>query len=263
MTVENLPAALRRDRIAALIQDRGFIRVAELSRIFRTSPVTIRTDLDELTSRGLVRRVHGGAIPTHGAGSPVAPPSEDPREAQKARIGETAAALVEDGQTIVIAGSPTARLMARALAVRAEVQDVTVITNDLNVALELQPAIPRFNLILTGGTLRSDTPDLGDPLGGVLLADVRADLSLVGGGGLSADRGLTETSVARVEVTRRLLEAGERRVVLADAGQIGASSPGRVAAAKDVDLVITSADADADAITALREQGLDVTLVDE
>lgn len=245
-----------------MVQDRGFIRVAELSRIFRTSPVTIRTDLDELTSRDLVRRVHGGAVPTHGARSPVAPPSEDPREAQKARIGEAAAALVEDGHTIVIAGSPTARLMARALAVRTEVEDVTVITNDLHVALELQPAIPRFNLIVTGGTLRSDTPDLGDPLGGVLLADVRADLSLVGCGGLSADRGLTETSLARVEVTRRLLVAGERRVVLADAAQIGASSPGRVAAAKDVDLLITSADADADALTALREQGIELTLVE-
>lgn len=245
-----------------MVQDRGFIRVAELSRIFRTSPVTIRTDLDELTSRGLVRRVHGGAVPTHGAGSPVTPRSEDPREAQKARIGETAAALVDDGRTIIIAGSPTARLAARALAARSEVQDVTVITNDLHAALELQPAIPRFNLILTGGTLRADTPDLGDPLGGVLLADVRADLSLVGCGGLSADRGLTETSLARVEVTRRLLDAGERRVVLADAGQIGASSPGRVADAKDIDLVITSADADPTAVSALREQGIELTLVE-
>ncbi len=225
--------------------------------------MTIRTDLDELTSRGLVRRVHGGAVPTHGAGSPVNPPSEDPREAQKARIGEVAAALVSAGHTIVIAGSPTTRLMARALAVRTEVQDVTVITNDLHVALELQPAIPRLSLIVTGGTLRSDTPDLGDPLGGVLLADVRADLSLVGCGGVSADRGLTESSIARVEVTRRLLDAGERRVVLADASQVGGSSPGRVAAATDIDLLITSADADADATTALREEGVELTIVDD
>jgi len=224
--------------------------------------VTIRTDLDELTSRGLVRRVHGGAVPTQGAGSPVAPPSVDPREAEKARIGEIAAGLVDDGQSIAIGGSPTTRLMARALALRTEIKDVTVITNDLHVALELQPAIPRMNLIVTGGTLRSDSPDLGDPLGGVLLADVRADISLVGCGGLSADRGLTETSIARVEVTRRLLDAGDRRVVLADAAEVGASSPGRVAAAKDIDLLITSADADAEVITALRDQGIELMLVE-
>jgi DeoR family transcriptional regulator, aga operon transcriptional repressor len=262
-TVDSLPAALRRDRIATLVQDRGFIRVAELSRIFRTTPVTIRTDLDELTSRGLVRRVHGGAVPMHGAGAPLRPPSQDPREEHKARIGAIAAELVSDGQTIVIAGAPTTQLLARALALRTEVEGVTVLTNDLHVALELQPAIPRFNLILTGGTLRSDTPDLGDPLGGVLLADMRADLSLVGCGGLSAERGLTETSVARVEVTRRLLHAGEHRVVLADAAQIGASSPGRVATAADVDLLVTAEDADAGAIASLRGEGVEVRLVDE
>jgi DeoR family transcriptional regulator, aga operon transcriptional repressor len=262
MTSEPLPAALRRDRIAALVQDRGFIRVAELSRIFRTSPVTIRTDLDDLASRDRVRRVHGGAVPTLGPATPVDPPTKDPLSVERAALGAAAAGLVEAGQTVVLAGSAATRMVARALAQRTELDEVVVITNDLHIALELQSSIPRLTLIVTGGTLRADSPDLGDPLAGLLLADVTADLSIVGCGAITAERGLSETNVSAVEVARRLLRAGDRKVVVADTRQVGGTSPARVARSEEIDLLVTGAAADAEQLARLRERGVDIRIVE-
>jgi DeoR family transcriptional regulator, aga operon transcriptional repressor len=261
MSGDALPGALRRDRIAALVEDRGFVRVAELSRIFRTSPVTIRTDLDELVSRDLVRRVHGGAVPTSRA--PQVPSGdEDPLIAERARIAAAGAARVASGETIVLAGAPSTRMMARALRDRADLQEVIAVTNDLHIALELQPTIPRFTVIVTGGTLRADAPSVGDPLGGMLLADVTAAWSVVGCAGISAARGVTEAKLGSVEDVRRLFRAGTRRLVLAEAERVGAVRPGRVAPSEDVDLLITAAGADDGELARLRERGVDVEIVD-
>ncbi len=262
MTTDPLPAALRRERISALVQDRGFIRVAELSRIFRTSPVTIRSDLDNLSAHDLVRRVHGGAVPMVGPPTPVDDETEDPYASERAAIGAAAADLIEPGQTVVVAGSVTTRLVARALAHRTELHEVVVLTNDLRIALELQPSIPQVTVLVTGGTLRSDAPELADPLGGLLLAEVTADLSIVGCAGLTAERGLTESNVAVVEVARRLLNAGDRQIVVADTGQVGATSPARIARAAEIDLLVTGAGADPDEVQRLRELGIEVTLID-
>ena len=262
MTTDPLPAALRRERISALVQDRGFIRVAELSRIFRTSPVTIRSDLDDLAAHDLVRRVHGGAVPALGRTTPVGSDAEDPYTAERAASGAAPADLSDSGQTIVLAGSATTRLVARALAHRTELHEVVVLTNDLRIALELQPSIPDITVLVTGGTLRAEAPELADPLGGLLLAEVTADVSIVGCAGLTAERGLTESNVGIVEVARRLLNAGDRRIVVADTGQVGTTSPARVARAAEIERLVTGAGADAEEVQRLRDLGIEVALID-
>jgi len=261
MTAEPLPAALRRDRIAALVHERGFIRVAELSNIFRTSPVTIRTDLDDLADRHLVRRVHGGAVPTVGEPATTVPVDDDHDAAARRMLGAAVAARIRSGQTIVLAAAPTTRAVARALAGRAELTDLHVVTNDLRIALELQPRLPSFSVIVTGGTLRPGSPDLGDPLGGTVLDDIGADVSIVGCAALSAHRGLTAASMAEVEMARRLLRAGDRSIVVAEADRIGATAPARIARADDLELVVTDADADGDEVAALRAVGAEVEQV--
>lgn len=261
MTAEPLPAALRRDRIAALVHERGFIRVAELSNIFRTSPVTIRTDLDELAERQLVRRVHGGAVPTVGEPAPTVPVDDDHGGATRRALGAAVAGPIRSGQTIVLAAAPTTRAVARALAGRAELTDLQVVTNDLRIALELQPRLPSWSVIVTGGTLRSGSPDLGDPLGGTLLDDIGADVSIAGCAALSARRGLTAASMAEVEMARRLLRAGDQSIVVAEGDRIGAAAPARVARIDEIHRVVTESAADADAVAALRTEGVEVEQV--
>ncbi len=261
MTDEGLPAALRRDRISALVQERGFVRVAELSRIFRTSPVTIRTDLDGLEALNLVRRIHGGAVPASSANVQQASPAIDPLAKAKASIGAVAASLVESGQTVVLGGGTTTRAVSRALVQRDDLGSLTIVTNGLDIALEIQPAIPRFTLILTGGTLRPDDPSLTDPLADIILRDVAADLAVVGCSGISATEGVTGDYLASIAVNRRLLETGSRRVVVADATKVGTTSVARFWGANEVDVLVTESRADSAAIAALEDLGIEIETV--
>ncbi len=258
---EPLPGAIRRDRIARLIQERGFVRVAELSRIFRTSPVTIRTDLDELETLDFVRRVHGGAVPTSGTATTAAVSGGGPKAKAKAAIGAVAASLVESGQTVVLAGGTTTQAVGRALAQREDLAGVTVVTNGLHIALELQPAIPRFTLMVTGGTLRRDTPSLVDPLADLLLKDITADLAIVGCKGISPTMGVTDDHFPGVSIARRLLETGRRRVIVADASKIGASSVARFWDANDIDLLITERSGDPEMLEQLGDLGVKIQTV--
>ncbi len=258
---EPLPGAIRRDRIAGHIQERGFVRVAELSRIFRTSPVTIRTDLDELEALDLVRRVHGGAVPTSGSGATQNPPIADPKAKAKASIGAVAASLVEPGHTVILSGGTTTQAVARALVQREDLNSVTVVTNGIHIALELQPAIPRFTLMVTGGTLRRDTPSLVDPLADLMLQDITADVAVVGCKGISSSQGVTDDHFPGVAIARRLLETGRQRVVVADATKVGASSVARFWDAAAVDLLITESSADPEELSQLRDLGVKVQTV--
>jgi DeoR family transcriptional regulator of aga operon len=261
MPDEELPAALRRDRISALIRERGFVRVAELSRIFRTSPVTIRSDLDHLEDLDLVRRVHGGAVSTSGTAVGSDAPSIDPKAEAKAAIGAVGASLVESGQTLVLGNGTTTQAVARALARRDNLESLTVITNGLQIALELQPAIPRMTLILTGGTLRKDAPALVDPLADIILRNISADVAIVGCKGISMGNGVSDDHIPGVALNRRLLATGKRRVVVADSTKVGASSVARFWDARDIDVLVTEESSDPETLAELREAGVRVETI--
>ena len=261
MSEEELPAALRRDRISGLIRERGFVRVAELSRIFRTSPVTVRSDLDHLEELDLVRRVHGGAVSTSGATVNKDAPSIDPKAEAKAAIGVVAASLVVSGQTVVLASGTTTQAVARALVQRDDLGSLTVITNGLQIAVELQPAIPRLNLIMTGGTLRADAPALVDPLADIILRTISADLSIAGCKGLSMEFGVSQDHIPSIALSRRLLEAGRHRVVVADSTKIGTAAAAHFWQAGDIGTLVTEESSDPRVLAELREAGVHVQTV--
>src|SRR5690349_24151471 len=136
-------ASLRRDRMLAVIRERDFVRVGELSERFEVSEVTVRSDLDALASRGEVHRIRGGAIPR------TLPDKERPfvesetsMADEKVAIGRAAASLVRDAETLLMDVGTTTAAAARALAQRDDLRNVVVFTNGLKTALELEVALP-------------------------------------------------------------------------------------------------------------------------
>src|SRR5262249_32903073 len=137
----------RRNMILELVEERGKVEVAELSRRFEISEATIRNDLKHLHRQGLVRRAHGGAIRIETAGAdPALNVKAGIRAEQKRRIGAAAAALVADGDSIILDSGTTTQQIARHLRGK---RDVKVITNALNVAAELASA-SSVQLIMLG-----------------------------------------------------------------------------------------------------------------
>ncbi|HEX3678957.1 MAG TPA: DeoR/GlpR family DNA-binding transcription regulator [Galbitalea sp.] len=257
-----LPAAVRRERIAAIVEEQGFARVTELSDLFGISEVTTRTDLDALAKALVVQRIHGGAIAASHSPTPEKPFEQTSLAAagQKRGIGIAAAALVQSGQAIVLDVGTTTTAIATALVARTELRDVVVITNALNIAVALESAIPRFTVIVTGGTLRPLQHSLVDPLAGAVLEHVRADIAFVGCSGVDVDAGVTNVNLPEADVKRRMIAAAARSIVVADSTKLGVAHHSRVAPLSDVDGLITSSDADPRVARQLAHAGLPVTL---
>lgn len=255
-----VPAEVRRQQILSLIKGREFVRVADLSTYFGVSDVTVRSDLDILAELGQIRRVRGGAMPD------VRPNLERPFEEtqsthsrEKEAIGRAAANLVTSGQTIVLDVGTTTTAVARALIARDNLHDVVIFTPSLNIAFELEPAIPRFTVILTGGTLRPMQHSLIDPLGGLLLERITAHIAFLGCNGIEHMRGVTNINLPETEIKRRMLRAS-RRIVVADSSKVGQVEVAYLCDVADIHMLITDEGADSGELAALREKHVEILI---
>lgn len=247
----------------AVVRVRDFATVAELAEQFAISEVTVRSDLESLAVRGDVRRIRGGAIATN------LPRRERPFEesesefaAEKIAIGRAAADLVRDGDTVILDVGTTTAAVARAMAARAELRDVVVFTNSLTTAMQLEPVIPRFTVVLTGGTLRPLQHSLVDPLGDGVLERIRADMAFIGCNGVDPVAGITNINLPEAEMKRRMMGAARRRIVVADGSKIGQVELARLCSVDAVDLLMTGPSGDATILSALVERGMRVEVVD-
>jgi DeoR family transcriptional regulator of aga operon len=224
------------------------------------SVVTVRSDLALLASEGVLQRVRGGAIPApRPTGERSLEEGLSAASDEKAAIGREAAASVSSGQSIVLDVGTTPLAIAHALVAREELRDVTVITNGLSTALALEPAIPRFTVVVTGGTLRPLQHSLVEPLASEMLERIRADIAFIGCTGVHPEAGVTNVNLPEATLKRRMLQAATRRVVVADSSKLGVVDLGRVAAPDEFDRLLTGAGAADGLVAALEEAGLAVT----
>lgn len=216
----SLDSEARREVLAALLAEAGFVSVVDASARLGVSEVTVRGDLAALAARGLARRVHGGAV----VASSV---RETPVEAAAARgaglkraIGAAAAELVTDGMSLMLDVGSTTLAVASALARRTDLRDVVVVTNGLSIALALEPAIPRFSVIVTGGTLRPLQHSLVDAMTLDAVGGLHADLAILGCSGV-ADGRVTNLNLPETAVKRAMIDASTSRMLVADGSKFG------------------------------------------
>jgi DeoR/GlpR family transcriptional regulator of sugar metabolism len=256
-----LSTAHRRQRILGLVHEHGELLVSELSQLFSVSEVTIRSDLSTLARRGLVLRTHGGAlVPDRSPVELTFATREVSNVELKRRIGQAAAALVEDGESIVLDASTTALQVARALRAERTLRDVTVITNGVHTALELLD-VSGISTILTGGQVRATAVSLTGALASDLLGRVHASVGFFGARGLTVDQGLTDVNMQEVEMKAAMAARCARVVAVVDHTKLGQVGLATFAPLETLGLVITNAEAEPSIVAELRGAGLDVELV--
>jgi DeoR family transcriptional regulator of aga operon len=245
----------RRDRMLALIKERRFVRVGELSDRFGISEVTVRADLAALAERGQIHRIRGGAIP-RSVQEQERPfeESETTFAAEKMAIGRAAAQLIKDGESVLIDVGTTPVAAARALVKRPDLRDIVVFTNGLKTALALEEAIPRFTVVVLGGTLRRLQHSLVNPLAAHILEEISVNTLLLGCNGVHPTGGVTNINLPEAEIKRRMLEIARRRIVLADGSKIGCVELAHLCPIDEIDMIITGQSADGPMLDALREQ---------
>jgi DeoR family fructose operon transcriptional repressor len=224
-------ATERHQQILGRARADGRVDVSALARELDVTPETVRRDLSVLERHGLVRRVHGGAIPVERLGfEPGLADREGLLSVEKELIDE----LPDGGSIILDAGTTTVRL-AEMLPTDRE---LTVVTHALPVATVLATR-PGITLHLVGGTVRGRTLAAVGSWALRDLADIQADVAFLGTNGLTVEHGLTTPDLAEAEVKRALVTAARRVVVLADHTKIGRVDFAYVAPLSDVDTVIT------------------------
>lgn len=249
----------RRHRIKEILLKDGRVRVADLVVAFSVSDETIRRDLDQLADEGIVQRSHGGAVLADHVQTAIAaiPPVHQRTlqfSAEKDTIGRAAAALVEDGQMVIIDAGSTTWNVARHLA---NCREVTVITNSLDVAQECAKN-PNLNIHLTGGRLIPRSMCLVGPQAEADLRRYHAHLSILGATGISLDKGFACTDIFEAETKRAMAASAERVVVVADHSKLQKRGLVSFASLDDVDLLITTALADPAIVAEFKARGIEV-----
>lgn len=244
----------RRERIRELLKETGFVRVVDLSATLGVSTVTVRADLNGLAEEGSVRRIRGGAISADADALPERPFEATQVESaeEKARIAAAAMDLVDPGMSVILDVGTTSAAIAQEMLRREELTDVTVITNGLSIALALEPAIPRLQVVVSGGTLRPLQHSLVSPLGTTIFEHVRADIAFVGCNGVDAEAGITNINLPEAEIKRAMMASASEVVIVADGSKVGRARIGMIAAVGEVDMIITGSSAPTAAIEELR-----------
>lgn len=229
----------RQQEIVRLARSNGRVDVATLAGTLQVTTETIRRDLTVLERAGVLRRVHGGAIPAERLGfEPALATRDSVLIHEKERIAAMALAEVpSEGSIILDAGSTTARL-AEALPTDRE---LTVVVNSPVIAT-LLGSRPNLNVLLLGGRLRARTLATVEDWALRAIADLYVDVVFLGTNGCSVRRGLTTPDPAEASVKRAMIAAARRAVLLADHTKFGNDHFARFGSLTDLDLIVTDSD---------------------
>lgn len=231
-----LLAAERHEKIVELVNERGGIRVSELSELLGVTEETIRRDLDRLEEEGRLRRSHGGAVSVREQSQPEIPFSE--REItnaeEKKRIAAEAVKLVRPHDRILLDASTTAWYMARILP------DVplTVLTNSVKAAVELGGK-ERIRVISTGGLLAYRSLSYVGPLAERSLEEFHVNKAFLSCKGVHPDYGLSESNELQARIKQKMAEIADEIILLADASKFGVQAFARFATMDRVGQIIT------------------------
>ncbi|MGV1009679.1 MAG: DeoR/GlpR family DNA-binding transcription regulator [Dermatophilaceae bacterium] len=245
-------AAERQQSILAVARAAGRVEVGALADELAVSPETIRRDLTNLERVGVLRRVHGGAIPVERLGfEPSLATRAERATAEKERIAKAAVDLLPSEGTILIdAGTTTLRLAEHLPRDR----ELTVVTNSLPAAQALN-AVPSIQLFVLGGRVRPRTQaTVGEWLVSAL-AELTVDVAFLGTNGLSVERGLTTPDPAESLAKRAMVAAAKASVVLCDSTKIGENHFSRFASLEDLAAVVTDTGLDDEATHRIEAEG--------
>lgn len=254
-----LPAQ-RRQQILEDIETQGVGTIAEFSKKYGVSEMTIRRDLKILEEQGHVERTHGGAVRRRASViEPRYAAKQVLHKSLKERIARYAAEkLVGDDDIIILEGGTTVTTMARYLTAK---QNLTIVTHGLYTTNELQPLLPRATIICTGGILRDVSFTFVGPVTERFFHEFHANKVFLSATGLTFEAGFTDPSMLETQVKKAMISSADQIIMLLDSSKFGVKSLTTVLPADGADLLVTDEGAPESMVRALRDLGTDVCIV--
>lgn len=247
----------RHETIVACLNRSARVNVTELADAIGTSEVTIRRDLEQLASQGVLRRVRGGAVSLlpHGDEPPFAMRELQAADA-KQRIATVVGELIADGEVVLVDSGTTGLAAARALAGRR----LTVMPMSLQAADALAGR-PPTTVVLPGGQLRPVELTATGPLAEAGVRALCFDTAVITCCGLSVDVGLTAYDLADAAMKSAAISAASRIVLAADSAKFSRTAMAVVCPLERIDVLVTDDQAPSEVIHAVSALGIEVRRV--
>ncbi|MDO6498793.1 transcriptional repressor AgaR [Photobacterium sanguinicancri] len=253
-------AVERRMEIVNVVNRDGKARVEDLAAQFDVSSVTIRSDLSFLEKNGYVVRSHGAAIPNTGVIAELTVHEKRRQNAGiKSLIGQAAAKLIESGDTVILDSGTTTREIASSLK---SLEDVVVMTNGLDVAMELASA-PGIEVLMSGGVLRKNALSFSGSQAEHSLKNYRFDKVFLGVDGFDLRAGITTHNEQEASLNRLMCEISEQVIAVVDSSKFGKRSCHMIREFGNIDILVTDSDIPEDYVQGLREMKVDVIIVEK
>lgn len=250
--------AERYEMIVRLVNERGSMRVTELSELCVVTEETIRRDLDRLEQAGRLRRSHGGAVSVKEQQLEVPYTEREVMNAEeKRRIAGLAVSSIAPGDRIILDASTTAWYMASILPDIS----ITVLTNSIRVATELSGK-ERIQVVSTGGILAHQSLSFVGPLAERSLETYFVHKAFISCKGVHLERGISESNELQGLVKKKMIDIADKVYVLADSSKFGVQSFTQVAALSQVNEIITDQHIDRHFVQRLQEIGVSVSIAE-
>lgn len=230
-----LAVNIRQTEILTLARTEGRVAVEDLAQRFDVTLQTIRRDLAELAEAGHLDRVHGGALLKTGVTNIGYDARRRMNDTAKAAIARACAALIPDNSSLILNIGTTTEAVARELV---QHRNITVVTNNLNVANILAPN-PGAEVMVTGGALRRSDGGLVGELTTQFIEQFKVDFAVIGTSALDQDGDLLDFDLAEVRVSRAILKQARRKILVADHSKLGRAAPARIASLSELDVIVT------------------------
>ena len=229
----------RRQKILEMVSQNGSVKVTELSKIFDTSEVTIRTDLADMEYKGLLTRVHGGAVSSY---KPYYSMSLNQRlstnHSQKEIIARKIAGMIENNDTIMLNSGTTTLMVFRALP---QDYNLSIVTNSISIALE-GTSNPNFNIILLGGLINTKYQFTFGDDAIRQLKSYHADKLILSVDGIDAEHGFSTYYDKEAEIDRIMLQQSGVNIVAADHSKFDRRAFTKISDLSVADYIVTDTD---------------------
>lgn len=226
----------RRSAILEQLSSEGKVVVSELAVRFGVTEETVRRDIDKLAREGLATKTYGGAV------SNVSPSSDLPYNVRKRfnvdlkqNIAEKVAAMINDGDRIMLDASTTAIYVTRKIKSK---KNITVITNSVEILLELADK-SGWTILSTGGTLKEGAFSMVGISAEKMVRGYHVDLAVCSAKGIDEKMGITDSNEKDSEMKQAIFSSADKKVLAIDSTKFDKISFVKVCDVRDVDIIVT------------------------
>lgn len=247
----------RRSKILEILYKEGKVKVGDLSKLFDVSEVSIRTDLSELESQGLLSRVHGGALSSYKSYYNMSlGQRSSTNQASKQQIAKKIAGMIDDNDTVLMNAGTTPIFVMRELL---EKRGITIVTNSIALALE-GAQHKNLHIILLGGEVNADYQFTYGTTTLRLLHNYYVDKLVLSADGINAEKGITTYYAQEAEISNQMIQQAGTAIAAMDYTKIGRVAFAGIADAECIHYLVTNQSAPKDDVAELKSKGLNVIL---